>query len=841
MEGVGGRGKRAAIGRPRAVSPPRRCGQSPWLRTRTRAPEPLATTVLSASARPSRLTAGKALVCCELTRPTERSSCGPTGDGSRCRAAPAAGPLSDGHRRAVTSSIECNRRRTLGVQCIEQETEVEVEEDQLVPEHTVSPSETSKTRTIQAGTLENLVENLLTAFEDNDSSYIDIFLSTYRAFASPKEVLELLLDRFGDLEAPSSCEEGESQNSSESKAVFRTAITSILGAWLDQCPEDFREPPNHPGLLKVLEYLKGNMPDCDPERKAQNLLERFQNQEAEKDDEFLGTVTCSPNNEEELEVISSPDDFSSCREDFVAEQLTYMDAELFKEVVPYHCLGSIWSRRDKRKYMHLARTIRATITQFNGVTKCVISTVLESRELEPHQRAKLIEKWIYIAHECRVLNNFSSLKAIISALQSYSIYRLKKTWGCVSKDVMKIFEELSSIFSDHDLISRELLMEGVTRGTVPFLGTFLTDLVMYDTALPDYVEGGLINFEKRRREFEVIAQIKLLQSSCDSYCLVPDGRFLQWFRRQQYLAEIHCSSLFGSFRLSREAEAVGDVNTTPPTSEKSAVVKKFSLIPPGSEELAQSTPVKLPAKSNPGGSSGEGTDLASVSSPEFAQGGTADSCITATGTSCGAQEQLSDSSGSSAYSTDASLPGTPSPISSPPLPFSNGKSKSEEASKDKASENEPSDAKASGDNPSVSVPPVVSKVRPPVSSQQDDNTSILRISTEDDNGNIYKSILITNQDKAPAVIQRAMLKHNLESDAAEDYELVQVISADKELVIPGNGNVFYAMNSGVNLDFILRRKGSVRRQVTTRGRCSLTFPRAPKWGCRSNRLSKTTL
>lgn len=61
--------------------------------------------------------------------------------------------------------------------------------------HMVSQYETCKIRTIKAGTLEKLVENLLTAFGDNDFTYISIFLSTYRGFASTKEVLELLLDR----------------------------------------------------------------------------------------------------------------------------------------------------------------------------------------------------------------------------------------------------------------------------------------------------------------------------------------------------------------------------------------------------------------------------------------------------------------------------------------------------------------------------------------------------------------------------------------------------------------------------------------------------------------------
>ena len=45
------------------------------------------------------------------------------------------------------------------------------------------------------------------------------------------------------------------------------------------------------------------------------------------------------------------------------------------------------------------------------------------------------------------------------------------------------------------------------NGTIPYLGTFLTDLTFIDSAIPDKVNGGLINFEKRRKEFEILAQV----------------------------------------------------------------------------------------------------------------------------------------------------------------------------------------------------------------------------------------------------------------------------------------------------------------------------------------------
>jgi len=39
------------------------------------------------------------------------------------------------------------------------------------------------------------------------------------------------------------------------------------------------------------------------------------------------------------------------------------------------------------------------------------------------------------------------------------------------------------------------------------------------------------------QEFEVIAQIKLLQSACNSYCLTPDPTFLRWFKSQPQHSE----------------------------------------------------------------------------------------------------------------------------------------------------------------------------------------------------------------------------------------------------------------------------------------------------------------
>lgn len=111
--------------------------------------------------------------------------------------------------------------------------------------------------------------------------------------------------------------------------------------------------------------------------------------------------------------------------------------ELFVKVLPFHCLGCVWSQRDKKENRNLAPTVRATISQFNAVTNCVITSLLcpssptpltsspvsspgsssaflypstapsspPCSHTSPTHRARIIERWIAIA-QVRVENNF---------------------------------------------------------------------------------------------------------------------------------------------------------------------------------------------------------------------------------------------------------------------------------------------------------------------------------------------------------------------------------------------------------------------------------------------------
>lgn len=59
--------------------------------------------------------------------------------------------------------------------------------------------ETVRVRFVKAGTLKKLVEALSTDDGELETTYINVFLATYRSFSTPKEVLTLLLQRYAEL------------------------------------------------------------------------------------------------------------------------------------------------------------------------------------------------------------------------------------------------------------------------------------------------------------------------------------------------------------------------------------------------------------------------------------------------------------------------------------------------------------------------------------------------------------------------------------------------------------------------------------------------------------------
>ncbi|XP_069861201.1 uncharacterized protein [Dipodomys merriami] len=269
-----------------------------------------------------------------------------------------------------------------------------------------------------------------------------------------------------------------------------------------------------------------------------------------------------------------------------AEQLTMMDAELFEKAVPNHCLGSIWSQRHKKGKEHLAPTIRDMVAHFNNVCSCVKTTCLGDFSMKAPDRARVVEHWIQVAAACRDLRNFSSLHAIISALQSTAIFRLKTTWQEVSRDSLHTFHKLEKITSPEKNYSksRELLqkescklatkekqLQGgprwlqkmvLTKGIIPYLGIFLTDLMMIHSAYQD-IHDEKSQMEKLNKENEIIQHLKDLQHTCTYYHLNKAENFLAWFKGLERLSEEASYELSCALEPRRQTDPTNKSKTFP--------------------------------------------------------------------------------------------------------------------------------------------------------------------------------------------------------------------------------------------------------------------------------------
>ena len=98
----------------------------------------------------------------------------------------------------------------------------------------------------------------------------------------------------------------------------------------------------------------------------------------------------------------------------------------------------------------------------------------------------MLTHFIKICKRLNELHSFNSLMAIIVALKSASIYRLKKTWSHVSKRELATFERLADLMfdtSDNKRKIRDMHMS-CKLPCIPFLGMFLTDLIHIDIAHP---------------------------------------------------------------------------------------------------------------------------------------------------------------------------------------------------------------------------------------------------------------------------------------------------------------------------------------------------------------------
>ena len=168
--------------------------------------------------------------------------------------------------------------------------------------------ETVRVRLIKAGTLEKLVESLASDTGELESTYVNIFLATYRTFSTANQILALVAKRYADLNHPTVLESVRQQNKKYVSTLQTSSfdrhhhqsqrphsyictlwcscfiyvsigesrtLRSTLHVWLDAFPEDFRDPPDYPLLNQFLSFCEQHAKDSELHFKVKHRMERL--------------------------------------------------------------------------------------------------------------------------------------------------------------------------------------------------------------------------------------------------------------------------------------------------------------------------------------------------------------------------------------------------------------------------------------------------------------------------------------------------------------------------------------------------------------------------------------
>ncbi|KAI8150404.1 ras guanine nucleotide exchange factor domain-containing protein [Fennellomyces sp. T-0311] len=195
----------------------------------------------------------------------------------------------------------------------------------------------------------------------------------------------------------------------------------------------------------------------------------------------------------------------------IARQLTLMENSLFCQIQPNEMIGQEFK---KKVGSSTAIHVKAMIQRSTQITSWVSDTILHESDVK--KRAQMIKLWIKIGDHCLQLQNYNTLMAIRSALDSTSIARLKRTWEYVSAKYKAMYDPIyRATDSQRNFAEYRRRLKNAAAPCLPFLGVYLTDMTFIDDGNANHrtsVNGHqLINFDKYIKTTRILSDIDQFQ------------------------------------------------------------------------------------------------------------------------------------------------------------------------------------------------------------------------------------------------------------------------------------------------------------------------------------------
>ncbi|XP_017571605.1 rap guanine nucleotide exchange factor 1 isoform X3 [Pygocentrus nattereri] len=312
--------------------------------------------------------------------------------------------------------------------------------------------------------------------------YCEAFLTTYRTFLTPEDLIKKLHYRYTRFSHSS-----DNIQKRVSKNTFFVLVRVVDELCLVELTED---------ILKQLMELVFSLV-CNGELSLarvlrKNILDKVEQKKLLSYTNSLKTLAARG-------VAARPGTLHDFRSHEIADQLTLLDAELFYKIEIPEVL--LWAKeQNEEKSPNLTQFTE----HFNNMSYWVRSIIIQQEKAQ--DREKLLLKFIKIMKHLRKLNNFNSYLAILSALDSAPIRRLE--W---QKQTSEGLEEYCTLIdSSSSFRAYRAALADVEPPCIPYLGLILQDLTFVHLGNPDFIDGK-VNFSKRWQQFNILDSMRRFQ------------------------------------------------------------------------------------------------------------------------------------------------------------------------------------------------------------------------------------------------------------------------------------------------------------------------------------------